>query len=94
MSGSALLSALVVGSAVGVAGRLIIPGRKVAPVWLTLALGVAAALLGSIVTRLAGASVDELAAPQLIVQSGFAALAVVLAIITAGRRRQDGSSRP
>lgn len=94
MSGSALVSALIVGVAVGVAGRLVVPGRTAAPVWLTLALGVAAALLGSIVVRLVGADVVEPTLPRLLVQSGSAGVVVVLAVVTAGRQRPAARPEP
>ncbi|MDZ5442369.1 hypothetical protein U2F26_06430 [Micromonospora sp. 4G57] len=94
MSGSALVSALIAGLAVGTAGRLVVPGQKAAPVWLTLALGVAAALLGSIMVRLAGADVDQPAVPRLIVQSVFAGVAVALAIVAAGRQRPADPAPP
>ncbi|MFI7520396.1 hypothetical protein [Micromonospora globbae] len=86
MSGTALVSALVVGLAIGAAGRWAVPGRR-APLWLTLAFGVAAALLGSIVARLAGADIDALPTLRLAVQTGCAAGAVLLALLTAGHRR-------
>lgn len=86
MSVSALVSALVVGLAVGVAGRLVVPGRKAAPVWLTLALGVAAALLGWIVVLLVDADLAEPTGLRLVIQAGFASVAVVLAVLTAGRQ--------
>ncbi|MEU5722449.1 hypothetical protein [Micromonospora sp. NPDC047738] len=91
MSGSALISALTIGLAVGLAGRLLVPGRRVAPVWLTVALGVAAALLGSVVIRLLGADLAELTVLRLVAQSGFAGVAVVLAVVAAERQsRRDG----
>ncbi|MER7890167.1 hypothetical protein ABTX15_10120 [Micromonospora sp. NPDC094482] len=92
MTGDALISALVVGLAIGTAGRLVLPGRKAAPVWLTLALGVAAALLGSIVVRVASADVDELSTLRLAVQTGCAGVAVVLALVTGGQRRTDDAA--
>ncbi|WP_262286070.1 hypothetical protein [Micromonospora sp. MA102] len=85
MNGSTLVGALVVGLAVGTVGRLVVPGRTAAPVWLTLALGVAAALLGAIVVGLVDAGPGGPAVWPLVVQSGFAAVAVVLAALAAGR---------
>ncbi|QLQ35647.1 hypothetical protein [Micromonospora robiginosa] len=80
-----LVGALVVGLAVGGVGRLVIPGRTAAPVWLTLALGVAAALLGAIVTGLVDHRPARSPLLPLLVQSGFAAVAVILAVLAAGR---------
>ncbi|MCW3818169.1 hypothetical protein ONA91_27335 [Micromonospora sp. DR5-3] len=91
MSGSALISGLAIGLAVGLAGRLLVPGRRAAPVWLTVALGVAAALLGSVVIRLLGADLAELTVLRLVAQSGFAGVAVFLAVVTAERQSpRDG----
>jgi hypothetical protein len=85
VNGSTLIGALVVGLAVGAVGRLVVPGRTAAPVWLTLALGVAAALLGAIVVGLVHTGPGGPAVWPLVVQSGFAAVAVVLALLAAGR---------
>ncbi|MEV0002712.1 hypothetical protein AB0H28_10540 [Micromonospora sp. NPDC050980] len=85
MTVSTLVGALVVGLAIGAVGRLVIPGRKAAPVWLTLALGVAAALLGAIVTGLVDRRPTASPLLPLLVQSAFAAVAVVLAVLAAGR---------
>ena len=87
MSGSTLVSALAIGITVGLVGRLVLPGPKAAPVWLTLALGVAAALLGSVTARLLGADSGQEAPHGLVAQVGFAVPAVVLGVVTAGRRR-------
>lgn len=89
MNGSTLVGALVVGVVVGSLGRLAVAGRTAAPVWLTLALGVAAALLGAIVVGLVGVDRARPAVLPLVVQSGFAAVAVVLAVLAAGRPGRD-----
>ncbi|MFG2052608.1 hypothetical protein ACGFI9_01135 [Micromonospora sp. NPDC048930] len=94
MNGTTLVGALVVGLVVGALGRVVVPGRTAAPVWLTLALGVAAALLGAIVVGLVGGDGTRPAVLPLVVQSGFAAVAVGLALATAGRPDPDGSARP
>jgi len=86
VSGSALVSGLTIGLAVGLAGRFLVPGRRAAPVWLTVALGVAAALLGSVVIRLLGGDLAGLTVPRLAVQAGFAGVAVALAVVTADRQ--------
>ncbi|MBQ1046158.1 MULTISPECIES: hypothetical protein [unclassified Micromonospora] len=92
MTGSTLVGALVVGLAVGGVGRLVVPGRKAAPVWLTLALGVAAALLGAIVVGLVDRRPDGSPLLSLMTQTAFAAVAVVLAVVAAGRTEADGQA--
>ena len=90
MTGSALLSALAIGLGVGIVGRLVLPGPKAAPVWLTVALGVAAALLGSVTIRLIGVDANQ-ALPRLLAQVGFAVPAVVLGVVTARRGAGDAT---
>ncbi|TWJ21530.1 hypothetical protein [Micromonospora endolithica] len=85
MTASALVSALLVGVAAGLLGRLVLPGRPAAPVWLTVSVGVGAALLGTITARIVGVDVAGASPLRLTVQAGFAAIAVVLAVATAGR---------
>ncbi|MDQ0982870.1 GlsB/YeaQ/YmgE family stress response membrane protein [Streptomyces sp. V2I9] len=51
---SGLVSALVIGAAVGLLGRLVLPGRQHIGVLWTLVVGVAAALLGSLPASLLG----------------------------------------
>ena len=41
-----IISALIVGLIVGALGRLVIPGKQHLPIWLTLLLGIVAAVLG------------------------------------------------
>ncbi|MER7456810.1 hypothetical protein [Micromonospora sp. NPDC126480] len=85
MTGNALVHALAVGVVVGVLGRLVLPGRAAAPVWLTVAVGLGAALLGTITARLVGVDVAAPSVLRLVVQVSFAATAVVLAVATAAR---------
>ena len=93
MTVSALLSALLLGVAVGLLGRLVMPGRPAAPVWLTLSVGVGAALLGTITARIVGVDVAGASPLRLTVQTGFAAPAVILAVLAAGRAAPDPGVR-
>jgi len=90
VTGNALIHALVVGVSVGVLGRFVLPGRAAAPVWLAVAVGLGAALLGTITARVAGIDVAAPSALRLAVQAGFAGAAVTLAVVTA--RRTPGRS--
>ncbi|WP_018255634.1 hypothetical protein [Salinispora mooreana] len=83
MTGNALIHALVIGASVGLLGRFVLPGRNAAPVWLAVAVGLGAALLGTIIARVAGVDVAAPSVLRLAVQSGFAGAAVVLAVVTA-----------
>ncbi|SCG46018.1 GlsB/YeaQ/YmgE family stress response membrane protein [Micromonospora halophytica] len=89
MTVTGIVSAVVVGLVVGSLGRLLIPGRQRIPVWLTAATGLVAALLGTIVARLAGIDADGFGPLQLVVQVGLAGLGVALVAGTAGGSRSE-----
>jgi uncharacterized membrane protein YeaQ/YmgE (transglycosylase-associated protein family) len=71
---SGIFTALLIGLIVGALGRLVLPGRQKIGLWLTLAVGVVAALLGTLVAGLFGVAdtrgVDWI---ELALQVGFAA---------------------
>ncbi|MFC8850214.1 MULTISPECIES: GlsB/YeaQ/YmgE family stress response membrane protein [unclassified Micromonospora] len=85
MTVAVLVSAVVVGLVVGALGRLAVPGRRSAPLWLPLVVGVVAALAGSVVARLAGADGQGFRLVDVIVQAGVAGVGVVLVAATTGR---------
>ncbi|MFF5072805.1 GlsB/YeaQ/YmgE family stress response membrane protein [Micromonospora olivasterospora] len=84
MTGVALVSALAVGLVVGALGGLMVPA-PVAPRWLTLVAGVAAALLGAVLVRLAGVDGARLRLLDLLAPAGLAGVGVALVAATAGR---------
>ena len=76
---SGLLTALVIGLIIGVLGRAIAPGRQNLPIWLTLLVGIAAALLGSAIAAALGVSVTPgIDWIELIVQLALATGGVIL----------------
>lgn len=84
---SGIFTALVIGLVIGALGRLVVPGRQSIPIWLTLVIGILAALLGTIV---AGAfdvadtrGIDWI---ELAFQIGLAAVGVAIAAGAYGRR--------
>lgn len=87
MTVGALLSALIVGVVMGALGRQVIPGRHPVPRWVTAAVGVVAALLGSVTARLAGADAGRFTFREVLVQVCAAGVAVVLVVVTSGRHR-------
>ncbi|SCE98974.1 hypothetical protein [Micromonospora mirobrigensis] len=93
MTGAALVSALLVGLVVGTLGRLVVPRRRAVPVWLTVAAGVAAALLGTIVARLDGVDVRD-SGVRLLVQVAAAGVAVLLAVRAGAGRRPAEPAEP
>ncbi|NLU78228.1 GlsB/YeaQ/YmgE family stress response membrane protein [Micromonospora sp. HNM0581] len=87
MTSAGIVTALAVGLAVGALGRLVLPGRPSAPVWLTMTIGAVTALLGAITAWLAG--VQGFSILGLVVQAGLAAVAVVIVVATTGKERPD-----
>jgi uncharacterized membrane protein YeaQ/YmgE (transglycosylase-associated protein family) len=86
MTITGIVSAILVGLIVGGLGRLLVPGRQHIPLWLTLVIGVVAALLGTTVVRLAGVDADGFSTVELIAQVTLAAFGVALAAATTHRR--------
>ncbi|GLZ60730.1 MULTISPECIES: GlsB/YeaQ/YmgE family stress response membrane protein [Micromonospora] len=89
MSIAGLVTALLVGVASGLLGRLVIPGRREAPIWLTVSVGVVAALAGTILARLAGIDTGTLNLLTLVIQVGLAGCGVVLVVATAKPQPSD-----
>ncbi|RIV41499.1 GlsB/YeaQ/YmgE family stress response membrane protein [Micromonospora radicis] len=87
MTVAGIVAALAVGLAVGALGRLAVPGRSGVPLWLTMTIGAAAALLGAISAWLVG--VRGFSLLGLVVQAGLAAVGVVIVAATAGKERSD-----
>ena len=88
MEVSGFITAIVFGLIIGALGRLVLPGRQNISILLTLAVGVVAAILG---TLLAGAlDVDDTGGIdwiEIALQVGLAALGVALVAGLRGRRR-------
>ncbi len=88
MTVTGIITALIVGLIIGALGRLVVPGKQNIPIWLTLVIGVVAALLGTLVAGLFG--VDDTGGIdwiELILQVAFAAVGVALVAGMRGRRR-------
>jgi uncharacterized membrane protein YeaQ/YmgE (transglycosylase-associated protein family) len=88
MTVGSIIGALIIGLVIGALGRLVVPGKQDIPIWLTMLVGIVAALVGSaIVGPLRDTSgVDWI---ELVVQIGLAAVGVVLVV----RLRSRGTSR-
>ncbi|WP_433550042.1 GlsB/YeaQ/YmgE family stress response membrane protein [Micromonospora zamorensis] len=81
-------AAIIIGLIIGVLGRLVVPGKQNIPIWLTLLIGVVAALLGTLVAGAVG--VDDTSGIdwiELILQVVFAAVGVAIVAGAYGRRR-------
>ncbi|MER7460870.1 GlsB/YeaQ/YmgE family stress response membrane protein [Micromonospora sp. NPDC126480] len=88
MEVTGFFTAIIIGLIIGALGRLVVPGKQNIPIWLTLLIGVVAALLGTLVAGAFG--VDETPGIdwiELAIQIVFAAVGVAIAAGTYGRRR-------
>ncbi len=84
-----IFGAIIIGLVIGALGRLVLPGRQKIPIWLTIAVGIVAALIGTaIVGELR--DTDGVDWVELVVQVALAAAGVALAVAIRGNRR----SRP
>lgn len=88
MEVTGILTAIVIGLVIGALGRLVVPGKQNIPIWLTLVIGVVAAILGTLVASALGvANTSGIDWIELILQVVFAAIGVAIAAGAYGRRR-------
>jgi uncharacterized membrane protein YeaQ/YmgE (transglycosylase-associated protein family) len=82
-----IITALVIGLVIGVLGRVVAPGKQNIPIWLTLVVGIVAALIGTAIAFAIGvgatAGIDWI---ELIIQVALAAVGVSLVAGLYGRR--------
>ena len=88
MTVGSILGALLIGLVIGALGRLVLPGKQDIPVWLTIVVGIVAALVGSaIVGPLRDTNgIDWI---EIVVQVGLAAVGVSLATQLRGGRSRS-----
>jgi uncharacterized membrane protein YeaQ/YmgE (transglycosylase-associated protein family) len=74
-----IIWAIVIGAVVGALGRLVVPGRQNLSVWLTIGIGIVAALVGGLIANALGVGdtrgIDWI---ELIIQVALAAVGVAL----------------
>ena len=88
MTVTGIITALIVGLVIGALGRLVVPGRQNIPIWLTMVIGVVAALLGTVVARALGIATETNGIDwlELLIQVALAAIGVgIVAGIGRGR---------
>ena len=82
-----IISAIVVGAIVGALGRLVVPGRQNISIWLTIGIGIVAALVGGLIASALGVGdtrgIDWI---KLIIQIALAAVVVSLVAGRSGSR--------
>ncbi|MEU4563354.1 GlsB/YeaQ/YmgE family stress response membrane protein [Actinoplanes sp. NPDC023936] len=87
MEVTGFFTAIIIGLIIGALGRLVLPGKQNIPIWLTLAIGVVAALIGTFLAALLGVDdtpgVDWI---ELALQVGLAALGVSVVAGVRARR--------
>lgn len=90
-----ILWALVAGTIIGALGRLLLPGRQNISIWLTIGVGIAAALLGGVIATWLGigetAGIDWL---RHAIQVALAVFFVWIAARVTGHRPTDAPGRP
>ena len=86
MTIQSVLGAIFIGLIIGALGRLVVPGRQRIPIWLTIAVGIVAALAGSAIV---GPMRDTEGVDwvELVVQVALAAVGVAIAASIRGKRR-------
>lgn len=84
-----ILGAIIIGAVIGVLGRLVLPGKQDIPIWLTIVVGIAAALLGTLIVGNLRET-DGIDWVELLAQVGLAAIgvAVVSGMRSGGRSRK------
>ncbi|GHJ49371.1 transglycosylase [Catellatospora sp. TT07R-123] len=86
MTVAGIISAIIVGLVIGALGRLVVPGRQSMPIWLTILVGIVAALIGTAIAQAVGVAVtDGIDWIELVFQVGLAALGVALIAGVRGR---------
>jgi uncharacterized membrane protein YeaQ/YmgE (transglycosylase-associated protein family) len=84
---SGIISAIIVGLIIGALGRLVVPGKQKIAIWLTLVIGIVAALIGTFIASILGvANTRGIDWIELILQVVLAAVGVVL---VSGRSRAN-----
>jgi uncharacterized membrane protein YeaQ/YmgE (transglycosylase-associated protein family) len=81
------ITAIIIGLIIGALGRLVVPGKQNIPLWLTLVIGIVAAIVGTLLAAALGVAetrgIDWI---ELILQIALAALGVTLVAGLMGRR--------
>jgi uncharacterized membrane protein YeaQ/YmgE (transglycosylase-associated protein family) len=85
-----IISAIIVGLIIGALGRLVVPGRQAIPIWLTIMIGIVAAIVGTLLANALGVgSTRGIDWIELFIQIALAAIGVALVAgrYAPGRRR-------
>ncbi|GAA1814930.1 transglycosylase [Luedemannella flava] len=87
MTATGIITAIIVGAIIGALGRLVVPGRQAMPIWLTIVVGIAAALLGTVLAGALGVKeTNGFDWIEFFIQVALAAIGVFLVAGAYGRR--------
>ena len=88
MTVTGIITALIIGAIIGALARLILPGRQRIPVWLTILVGIVAALLGTALAPALGipTATSGIDWRELLVQLVLAVIGVAIVAGVYGRR--------
>ena len=85
---SGIITAIIIGLIIGALGRLVVPGKQNIPIWLTILIGIVAALIGTFIASGLGVNdtkgIDWI---ELLIQVVLAAVGVAAVAGLYGRRR-------
>jgi uncharacterized membrane protein YeaQ/YmgE (transglycosylase-associated protein family) len=85
---SGIITAIVIGLIIGALGRLVVPGKQNIPIWLTMLIGIVAAIIGTFIASALGVNdtkgIDWI---ELLIQVILAAVGVAAVAGVYGRRR-------
>lgn len=88
MTITGIITAIIIGAIIGGLARLILPGKQNIPIWLTIVVGIAAAVIGTFIASAVGiptatSGIDWL---ELLVQLVVAVIGVAVVVGIYGRR--------
>ena len=88
MEVTGIITAIVIGLIIGALGRLVVPGKQDIPIWLTMLIGVVAAIIGTFIAAAVGvANTPGIDWIELILQVALAAAGVAIIAGARSRRR-------
>lgn len=92
MTATSLFTAVAVGMVIGFTGHWIGRSTRRVPPWLPPAVGVGAALLGTIAARFAGVDTPRVSLVEIVLQVALATITVAVVLGTTDRQRTHGRS--